>query len=78
MRVLCSGCYKNLKPGTLCDTFGRWFPVAYPQTFSVGNYIRYFFLGGDSTNSVEDRGQREWETVGGSHLISGYTQFANE
>jgi hypothetical protein len=28
-------------------------------------------LGGGSTNSVEDRGQREWGSGGGSPLVSG-------
>jgi len=30
-----------------------------------------FFFGGGSTNSVEDRGQREWGSGGGSPLIRG-------
>jgi hypothetical protein len=25
VQVLCSGCDRNLKSGTLCDTCGRWF-----------------------------------------------------
>jgi hypothetical protein len=38
-----------------------------------------FFRGGEgSTNSVEDRGQREWGSGGGSHLVRGSAQFANE
>jgi hypothetical protein len=32
----------------------------------------------DSTNSVEDRGQRERESGGGSPLVRGSAQFANE
>jgi hypothetical protein len=43
-------------------------PVAYPELFS----------GGGSTNSVEDRGQRERRSGGGSPLVRGSTQFANE
>jgi hypothetical protein len=42
---------------------------------------RNFFLGkggGGSTNSVEDRGQREWGSGGSSPLVRGSTQFANE
>jgi hypothetical protein len=38
-----------------------------------------FCLGGGgrgSTNSVEDRGQREWGSGGGSPLVSGSAQFA--
>jgi hypothetical protein len=42
--------------------------VAYPGLFS----------GGGSINSVEDRGQREWRSGGGSPLVRGSTQFANE
>jgi hypothetical protein len=34
--------------------------------------------GGGSTNSVEDRGQRERRSGGGSPLVRGSTQFANE
>ena len=30
-----------------------------------------FFFGGGSTNSVEDRGQREWGSGGGSSLVRG-------
>jgi hypothetical protein len=41
---------------------------------------RNFFgvWGWGSPNSVEDRGQREWGSVGGSPLIRGSTQFAKE
>jgi hypothetical protein len=49
--------------------------VAYPGIFSGrGGYTRNFFGGG----SVEDRGQREWGSGGGSPLVRGSTQFANE
>jgi hypothetical protein len=34
--------------------------------------------GGGSTNSVEDRGQRERGSGGGSPLVRGSTQFTNE
>jgi hypothetical protein len=34
--------------------------------------------GGGSTNSVEDRRQREWGSGGCSPLVRGFTQFANE
>ena len=37
--------------------------VAYPGILFGG--------GGHSTNSVEDRGQREWGSVGGSPLVRG-------
>jgi hypothetical protein len=38
---------------------------------------RNFFGGGSSTNSVEDRGQREWGSGGGSPLVRDSAQFAN-
>jgi hypothetical protein len=37
-----------------------------------------FFSGGGSTNSVEDRGQRERGSGGVIPLDRGSTQFANE
>jgi hypothetical protein len=38
-----------------------------------------FFLGwGGSTNVVAEKGQREWGSWGGSPLVRGSTQFANE
>jgi hypothetical protein len=33
--------------------------------------------GGGSTNSVEDRGQREWGAVGGSRLVRGFGGSCN-
>jgi hypothetical protein len=39
---------------------------------------RNFFSGGGSTNSVEERGQRERGSGGGSPLVRGSAQFANE
>ena len=39
-------------------------PVAYPGILFGGG-------GGGSANSVEDRGQREWGSGGGSLLVSG-------
>jgi hypothetical protein len=44
----------------------------------VGGLHQEFFLGRGSTNSVEDRGQREWGSGGGSPLVRGSTQFSNE
>jgi hypothetical protein len=38
----------------------------------------FFPVGGSSKNSVEDRGQRERRSEGGSPLVRGSTQFANE
>jgi hypothetical protein len=45
--------------------------VAHPAIFSGGG-------GGGSTNSVEDRGQRELGSGGGSPLVRGSAQFAKE
>jgi hypothetical protein len=42
--------------------------VAYPGIFS----------GGGSTNSAEDRRQREWGSGGSSPLVRGFNQFVNE
>jgi hypothetical protein len=42
--------------------------VAYPR----------IVLGGGSANSVEDRGQRERESVGGSPIVRGSAKFADE
>jgi hypothetical protein len=39
---------------------------------------RNFRSGGGSTNSFEDRGQRERESGGGSPLVRGSAQFENE
>jgi hypothetical protein len=39
---------------------------------------RNFFSWGGSTNSVEDRRQREWGSGGVSPLVRGSTEFANE
>jgi hypothetical protein len=54
--------------------------VACPGFFfgGGGGYARNFFGGGGSTNSVEHRGQRERGYGGGSPLVRGSTQFANE
>jgi hypothetical protein len=41
-------------------------------------YTGNFFQGGSSTNSVDDRQQREWGSGGGSPTVSGSTHFANE
>jgi hypothetical protein len=43
------------------------------------NFVKGWRVGGgDSTNSVEDRGKREWGSGGGSPLVRGSAQFANE
>jgi hypothetical protein len=43
-----------------------------------GGLHQEFFGGGVSTNSVGDKGQREWGSGGGSPLVRGSTQFTNE
>jgi len=43
--------------------------IAFVMSLTVA-YPRIFF-GGGSTNSVEDRGQREWGSGGGSPLVKG-------
>jgi hypothetical protein len=65
-------------------------PVACPGIFSGvgftpenffgggGGGLRQKFFSGDSTNSAEDRGQREQGSGGGKPLVRGPTQFANE
>jgi hypothetical protein len=54
--------------------------VDYPGVFFSGAGLRqdFFFSGGGSTNSFEDRGQSERGFGGGSPLVRGSTQFANE
>jgi hypothetical protein len=46
--------------------------------FANSGAPRIFSGRGCSTNSVEDRGQRERESGGGSPLVRGSIQFANE
>jgi len=48
--------------------------------FGTSAVPRNFFpwRGEGSTNSVEDRGQRKWGSGGGSTLVRGSAQFANE
>jgi hypothetical protein len=58
----CIHWHTDIAPDSSCQ------PMAYPG----------FFLGRGSTNSVEDRGQRERGSGGGSPLVKGSTQFANE
>jgi hypothetical protein len=53
-------------------------PVAYTQEFFFRGGLRQEFFSGGSTNSVEDRGQREQGSGGGSPLVRGSAQFANE
>jgi hypothetical protein len=54
--------------------------IKYPQykfTLMVSGVPRNFFGVGGSTNSVEDRGQIERGSGGGSPLEKGSAQFAN-
>jgi hypothetical protein len=46
--------------------------------YGGGGVTPRFFGGGSSTNSVEDRGEIERGSGGGSPLVRGSTQFANE
>jgi hypothetical protein len=43
----------------------------------LGQWRTQEFISGGSTNSFEDRGQRDWGSGGGSHLVRGSAQFAN-
>jgi hypothetical protein len=52
--------------------------VAYPGIFQGGLRQDFSWGDGSSTNSVEDRGQRERGSGSGSILVSGSTQFSNE
>jgi hypothetical protein len=53
-------------------------PASHFSPFVPSGVPRIFFPGVISTNSVEDRGQREQECGGGRPLVRGSTQFANE
>jgi hypothetical protein len=63
-------CFKEersfLGSGVLRNIFGR------------GRFTTEIFFVWGSTNSVENRGQRKRGSGGGSPLVRGYTQFANE
>jgi hypothetical protein len=63
------------KPGSLMYALAS--TVATQDFFEEGFRPRIFFQGG-STNSVEDRGQRERGSGGVSPLVRGSAQFANE
>jgi hypothetical protein len=66
------------------------FLVGYTGIFSGGFTPGIFFFwgggvtpgifsgGGGATNVVAEKGQREWGSGGGSPLVRGSTQFANE
>jgi hypothetical protein len=64
-------------------TYGLWFSGTsdVPRNFFGGGGERLrqeFFRGWGSTNSVEDGGERERGSWGGSPLVRGFTRFANE
>jgi hypothetical protein len=44
----------------------------------LGGCLKQVFFSGGFTNSVEDRGQKEWGSGVGSPLVRDSTQFANE
>jgi hypothetical protein len=48
------------------------------ESHDISGVPRNFVLRGVSTNSVENRGQREQGSGGGSPLVRGSAQFANE
>jgi hypothetical protein len=81
-----SGVPRNFfRRGDYTRNYFRWvytriFSGVYTRNLFGGGgvYTRHFFRGGGSTNSVEDRGQRERESGGGRPLVGGFTQFANE
>jgi hypothetical protein len=72
--VCLSGVLRNFFRGVFARNF---FGGVFARNFFGGVFARNFFSGG-STNSVEDRGQRERGSGGGSPLVRGYTQFVNE
>ena len=65
------GCFVSfsLKDGIKCAICTHFNSVAYPGIL--------FWGGGNSTNSVEDRGQRERGPGGGSPLVSGSGSSCN-
>jgi hypothetical protein len=67
---------------TLSKLYFNFLPlsVAYPGIFfeGEGSEARIFFFGRGSTNSVENRGQREQGSGDGIPLVRGSTQFASE
>jgi hypothetical protein len=64
---------------TLCTNNAYVEVSGVPRNFfrEGGGVSPGIFFEGGSTNSVEDRGQRERRSGGGSPLVRGSTQFAN-
>jgi hypothetical protein len=58
------------------EQFGNHWLQWCTQEFGSGGGFN--FVRGGSTNSVEDRGQREWGSGGGNPQTRGSAQFANE
>jgi hypothetical protein len=52
--------------------------LTYEYSVTSSGVPRIFSGWGGLTNSVDDRGQREWGSGGGSPLVRGSTKFANE
>jgi hypothetical protein len=70
------GCVRNCLP--LRNGMG-WVQWRTQEFFRRGGYSWKFWGGGGGlTNSVEDRGQRDWGSGGGSPLVRGSAHFANE
>jgi hypothetical protein len=63
-----------LSPPPPCDCF----TLCSRSQLVQGSSVPRICFGGGSTNSAEDRGQRERESGGGRPLVRGFTQFANE
>ena len=58
--------FSSIVQASLCFTLYLWVKFGFGQWCT-----QEFFSGGGSTNSVEDRGQRERGSGGGSPLVSG-------
>jgi hypothetical protein len=77
MRLIVHGTKIKL-PASVFINFTYRFHFNHFHCISVAYPGFFFFWGGGSTNSVDDRGQRERISGGGSPLVRGSTQFANE
>jgi hypothetical protein len=67
----------SLKNGDFVEVLIVIFSSLAPKTYLPVAYLGLLFGEGGSTNSVEDRGQRERGSEGGSPLVKGSTHFAN-
>jgi hypothetical protein len=79
---ICNLWRKSIAKAPACSTVFSWvwsFNHGKETAHAAMSGIpRDFFSGGDSTNSVEDSGQRKCGCGGVSPLVKGSTQFANE